>query len=611
MPEESSRSRPLNPVLQELHLSNFKSVREEHVPLAPLTVLVGENSSGKSSILQALLLLQQAARAKVPGANFPLNGSLVRMGTVSDIRTEQVADDALVEIGVDISFPDDFHTRWEGRPSGGRLKWRIALGDVAPDESISTLIKGLTIALESEAGENLLTLAIRHSETKSSIVSVPSVSPWIRPADCDLSLHGELIGSGSDEPIKFVGTALSGAVPSGLLVEQDAASALANTWAERFFEEHDMRLLQERSLFRRIRLPTRTSSEDSGSRRIASGIDDLVASAVRSINSLLEEHGSASDVLSRRLWNDIQLPEMSAELAHEFASHQANDLATKIAQELRLDGQAQLLCDKDEWNEMEYYTSFFEYFVGRNIRYLGPLREAPQIIMSNTPTALVGDIGLRGEFTAAVLQSLGGKNVHTPLPDGEHKDLPLSEAVTRWAVHLELVETVEVEDLAALGLTINVKPAGLDRAVTLPSVGVGVSQLLPVLVLCLLANPGSLILLEQPELHLHPGLQQRLTDFLIAMVRSGRQMIVETHSEYMISRIRRRIASDNEDILQSRVKVIFAERDRGTGFTTYRDIELSPYGDIEEWPKGFFDQAAEEEREIIRAGLEKQAQRSV
>lgn len=84
---------------------------------------------------------------------------------------------------------------------------------------------------------------------------------------------------------------------------------------------------------------------------------------------------------------------------------------------------------------------------------------------------------------------------------------------------------------------------------------------------------------------------------------------METHSEYIISRLRRRIAEDADDDLMKLVKVIFAERDRKTGETKYRDLDLTPYGDIEEWPKGFFDQAAEDEREIIRGALAKRKAR--
>lgn len=222
------------------------------------------------------------------------------------------------------------------------------------------------------------------------------------------------------------------------------------------------------------------------------------------------------------------------------------------------------------------------------------------------------------------------------MPDGgEDCEVELIEAVRSWATHLGLVDEVETdvgfpwedswiplddvgflpypepEELAGAGHVTKVRPYGMEsETLPLTAVGVGVSQMLPVLVLCLLAEQGSVVLLEQPELHLHPALQQRLADFLIAMVRSGRQLIVETHSEYMVSRLRRRIVEDPDDALLDLAKVVFAERDRETGLTSYRDVELSPYGAIEEWPAGFFDQAAEEERAIILGGVKKLRERA-
>ena len=71
----------------------------------------------------------------------------------------------------------------------------------------------------------------------------------------------------------------------------------------------------------------------------------------------------------------------------------------------------------------------------------------------------------------------------------------------------------------------------------------------------------------------------------------------------MVSRLRRRIVEDPDDELLGMSKVIFAERDRETGLSSYREVELSPLGAIEEWPAGFFDQAAEEERAIIMGGV--------
>ena len=268
-------------------------------------------------------------------------------------------------------------------------------------------------------------------------------------------------------------------------------------------------------------------------------------------------------------------------------------------------------------------------FLASNIRDVGPMREGPETKQESGSTLASGDVGRRGQFTANVLKEQGSEAVGLPMPGG---GLTKNDVLRSWVTNLGLVEDVRIADpprtevlLAVLrsaglvedvgtagppGPTIEVKPQGLDTFLPLSSVGVGVSQLLPVLVRCLLTEPGSVILLEQPEIHLHPAVQQRMADFFIAMVRSGRQLIVETHSEYMVSRLRRRIVEDPADELLDLAKVVFAERDRETGLSSYREVELSPYGAIEEWPAGFFDQAAEEERAIILGGVKKLRKRT-
>ncbi len=253
--------------------------------------------------------------------------------------------------------------------------------------------------------------------------------------------------------------------------------------------------------------------------------------------------------------------------------------------------------------------------VRNKVLYVGPLRKSPGSYPETRSNRVPSDVGKRGEFTANLLAKQGDEVTGLPMPGD--RGYTIKDILRSWVTDLGLAADVRVAGIEPRfhGVysflhvdppnRIEVRPHGLDSFLPLSSVGVGVSQLLPVLVQCLLAEPGSVILLEQPELHLHPALQQRLTDFFIAMVRSGRQLIVETHSEYMVSRLRRRIVEDADDELLDLAKVIFAERDRETGLTSYREVELSPLGAIEDWPAGFFDQAAEEERAIILGGVKK------
>jgi predicted ATPase len=180
----------------------------------------------------------------------------------------------------------------------------------------------------------------------------------------------------------------------------------------------------------------------------------------------------------------------------------------------------------------------------------------------------------------------------------------LGEALDFWLQEFGLAESARSRDQGRMGIALGVTPPGIGREVDLTSVGVGVSQVLPVILLCLLAEPGTLVILEQPELHLHPKLQQDLADFLLACTRAGRQLVIETHSEHLVNRLRYRIAADETDETHGLIQLVFAEnRD---GVTAYREPEINPYGGLgDDWPAGFLDLTARQSQDLVRQALAK------
>ena len=129
--------------------------------------------------------------------------------------------------------------------------------------------------------------------------------------------------------------------------------------------------------------------------------------------------------------------------------------------------------------------------------------------------------------------------------------------------------------------------------------GVGASQILPVVVIYLLAEAGDLVLLEQPEIHLHPRPQQVLGDFLLGIAQTGRQLIVETHSEYLINRLRRRIVEQALEEESKLIRLLYAKRSRGA--TSFDELRPNNFALFDVWPEGFFDQSPRESEEIVRA----------
>ena len=245
----------------------------------------------------------------------------------------------------------------------------------------------------------------------------------------------------------------------------------------------------------------------------------------------------------------------------------------------------------------------------KNLHYLGPLRDDPKMIYGLPPLPDSQEVGLKGEYTAAVLERFGQVKVECPIPPSSEnynysaKSMKLVDAVEIWLMHMGLLSGFNTKDQGKMGVELSLLLDGLDREVDLTNVGVGVSQILPLLTLCLLAKNESIILIEQPELHLHPRVQMILGDFFLGIAKCGKQCIIETHSDRLINRVRRRIAESSDSTVMNLTQIYFVERLNGA--TKIITVEPNEYGAIPDWPKGFFDEVAEEAQKIIDAATKK------
>ena len=149
------------------------------------------------------------------------------------------------------------------------------------------------------------------------------------------------------------------------------------------------------------------------------------------------------------------------------------------------------------------------------------------------------------------------------------------------------------------GVEINLKSFDGKSLHSLADTGFGYSQVLPIIVKGLMARKGSTIIVEQPELHLNPALQVRLADFFISLIRSGKQVIIETHSEHIVNTIRTRTATDKTGYLSSNTKIYFIDIERNKPII--HDMNIREDGTVPKWPLKFFREAANLTGELLRA----------
>jgi len=126
--------------------------------------------------------------------------------------------------------------------------------------------------------------------------------------------------------------------------------------------------------------------------------------------------------------------------------------------------------------------------------------------------------------------------------------------------------------------------------------GFGASYVLPVIVTGLLAEPGSMIIVENPEAHLHPAGQSRIGRFLSQIAKSGVQIIIETHSEHVINGVR--LQTLNSDATPADLCINYFSIDPSKNNHIVKRLHLNDNMDILEWPDGFFDQEAIDLKEL-------------
>lgn len=225
------------------------------------------------------------------------------------------------------------------------------------------------------------------------------------------------------------------------------------------------------------------------------------------------------------------------------------------------------------------------------VYYLGPLRTPPRRVYQwsgDTPP----HVGSEGEYTIAALLAATQRERELNRGYKQHRQR-FDVFIARWLADLGVIHSFEVHPVAEgrKEYEVLIRTHAQSAEVKLTDVGVGVSQVLPALVQAFYSPPGSVVWMEQPEIHLHPMAQSNLADAFISAVQSYEngeprktQLIIETHSEHFLTRLQRRVA---EGVIDTKdVAVYFVQH--GPDSAELEALRLNMFGEIENWPPNFF-----------------------
>lgn len=635
-------------------VSNFKSIRDgDDLPLGPLTVFAGANSSGKSTFIQSILLVAQTLSNKVGSRSVILNGALTSLGQFDDLKSIGGESDQIVIRCTCRPLSDaEGYPLWGG-PSlptrRGVYYGRRAMGlrevsfEIAFDADPSSperdvfqiqprlFSSALDCTLRDEDNvDQKYSIFVRHAGSESSAQKIGLLED---STDADEYLRAGLAYNVTLDEMSMtevreeahsaqpVGCVLRHFLPARVLhtvdpIQEDARAITAILQSSRFIRPT---VLTARPWRTRDVLLSGDILHILKDILGKEGIDlDGVIAARTQQASLF---GPDDTGIPLELWPEI-LRSLSREerLKAQQALQDADNLLERIGDALKKSASSpdtQTVILPYGPRHILESSRYVDELFATSVKYLGPLRDAPKPLYPLAPSADPYDIGLRGENTASVLEQHKSRRVRY-IPSAHFKSSSierrtvtrtLEAAVVDWLQYLGIASSVESKDMGKLGHELKVALANSEGKHDLTHVGVGVSQVLPILVMCLLADADSTLVFEQPELHLHPKVQTLLGDFFLSMALCNKQCIVETHSEYLIDRLRFRIAAAEGNALTDQAKIYFVEKPGAA--STFREVKVNEYGAIVDWPEGFFDQSQQQSEEILKAAaLKRKAARS-
>jgi predicted ATPase len=227
-----------------------------------------------------------------------------------------------------------------------------------------------------------------------------------------------------------------------------------------------------------------------------------------------------------------------------------------------------------------------------SIHYVGPLREYPRRLYTWSGETPI-HVGTKGE--RAVEAILAAKDRSFNL-GGKQRYRPLDVLVAERLKQLGLISAFVVKPVARgrKEYEVRVQIGRQSTEALLTDVGFGVSQVLPVVVECFYVPARSIVIFEQPEIHLHPAVQAELADLFIDAIRAKEggtdrniQLIIESHSEHLLRRLQRRIA---EGVLAPQDAALYFVDTTDEG-ARIEELAMDEYGRISNWPDNFFGDA--------------------
>ncbi len=550
-------------MIKKIKVENYKAFKKGELKIKPITILLGINSAGKSSLIQLFLMLTQTFSSRKSRQNIlQLNSDLVKLGesknifhnkkTTSNIGLSfdipAIEYDKLIENIKEYIFDiyyflDKIHSMisskeediaYNKRSGGFRYRFPKEFGEIEDFQNIFSKLISLKRKINIQSKdlpdadfEKLIGMSFRSSRY----------------------IYEKQFFSLKEKKITFDFTPLNHAFQFALKLKELKISDIK--------VEYD------------IKFNNKSSNIELGGFKIISAKGIILEYDYKNVrrgkHHILKSEVFDNNILdkySSKFGNTIDLSDI--EIVRKTLS------TRRIKESYFIEFLLKLV-------ELSI-SPIKDTFSYRNINYINPLRAYPR----------------RYYFQDEVVNSYSISTIDSiQLIDLFRERSDIKKKVNGWMKKFNI--NVDIDQLEEVIHKIRINHGGLSLDLT--DVGFGISQVMPIIAQCYLARPNSITLIEQPEIHLHPKMQSDLADLFIetCIDESGKKnFIIETHSEYILKRLRRRI-SENK-ISANDVGLYFIHsKSESENYARIEEIEISNSGDFT-WPKDFY---AEELKDTI------------
>lgn len=510
-------------MLTNLHIKNYKAFNDSSIRIKPITILLGANSVGKSSIIQLLLTLQQTAQEDKSSYKSALKiyGSSVNLGSTENLFYKRdTANPVEIELSIKSrellekqknainNFITEIQSHINFFPILGFNKLRTK--KLRTKDSIIEHIKEIRKIINKEPVKNYRD-RFYFFKLNSSPIS-----------------FGNLIDSTDEQTEDYLNFLFN----------------ISKLESDEFIYNYKVSFVDKTKL-KIIGLTIKNSNK-------------IIFSITNAENN---KYNFYSDIANLSDDKDFDIAKYFKDLNTLFSciTEPPIEVQKKIDNII-------FPC------LLEYAASAIHVLLTEfetvKMNYVSPLRAHPKryYMLDKAKVALTLDT-LDGDAIAEVLK----------------ENISLKDNVNKWLSKFKLA--VDVEAFKEVIHNLKVKQNGLSLDIT--DVGFGISQVLPIIIQGFLSKDGSLTIVEQPEIHLHPKMQADLADLFIDMVSmKQKQVIIETHSEYILKRLRRRISEGVLSADNISICLFHPQTEEHGAFIENLNIAQKGYF---EWPEEFYD----------------------